>query len=286
MKTKEKARSIARALRATGVLALLFLCLLGGGCLEKKGPAADDLSEARSALAKRNYLAAEKALERYLRANPDSPERWEIWKTLVDISLQIRHDRRSAIELLEAMYIEYENDPVHLREVELLLARQYRQEGKYERAEALWGGVTEDEKALPETRAQAHRDLADIYLQRLEFERAKESLGNCLALDISQPLRAQCLYDLSEVYMATDELEPAAEQLRALLVLTELSDDIRLLSIFMLADTIEQQNDLPAAKALFESIRDTYPNRKVIEKRITFLEEKLARATNVRRPRK
>jgi hypothetical protein len=81
---------------------------------------------------------------------------------------------------------------------------------------------------------------------------------------------------MSEVYMATDDLDLAAEQLRALLALQDIPNELRLISIFMLADTVEQQNDPAAAKTLFESIRGEYPNRRVIEKRLEFLDKKLA----------
>lgn len=254
--------------------AVLLLCLAAGGCLEGKESAVNDLDQARTAFMKRNYLEAEKAFERYLRANPSGTERWETWKSLVHIALTVRHDRRSALELLETMRVEYDAEPEKRREVELFLAAQYRLDGKYDRAEALWEGVAEDGKAGPEVKAQAYRDLADIYLHRLEFERAKEALNNCLGMGaVSQALRAQCLYDMSEVYMATEETEAAAEQLRALLTLQDIPNELRLISTFMLADTIEPQ-DPEAAKALFESIRGEYPNHKVIEKRLEALDKR------------
>jgi tetratricopeptide (TPR) repeat protein len=279
MKTEGRAvRPVFHRLCGPRLAALLLLCLLAcGGCLERKEPAVNDLDAARAAFVKQNYLEAERAFERYLRGNPNGAERWETWNNLVQISLTIRRDRRSAIELLEAMRIEYTSDHARRREVELLLATQFRQEGKYDRAEALWDEVAGDPETEPGIRTQAYRDLADIYLHRLEFERAREALTNCLAtLSVSQTRRAQCLYDMSEVYMAMDDLDPAAEQLRALLALQDIPNDLRLISIFMLADTVEQQNDPAAAKTLFESIRGEYPNRRVIEKRLEFLDKKLA----------
>lgn len=253
----------------------LLLCVFLSSCLQREEKAAaDDLSEARQAFAKLDYLDAEKSFERYLRRNPDGADRWETWNTLLDIALTLRHDRKAAIEILESMRIEYETDHKRLRQVELQLAEQYRQDGKYTRAEKLWSDVVESRSVSPEDKAEASRGLAGIYLLRLEFELAKESLGYCLELPISGSLHAECLQDLAGVHIATDELPEAARKLQELLAINDISEAQRTLSTFMLADVLEQEGNLKQAGKLFESIHDTYPNKRVIEKRLRSLKEK------------
>ena len=113
-----------------------------------------------------------------------------------------------------------------------------------------------------------------MYLRRLEFELSKQSLGYCLELKIPDSVRAECLYDLAQTFVGMEELDNAVIQLRSVLSLKGIAESTRTLSIFMLADALDQQGKNDEALALFESIGGTYPNRKVVEQRIAFLEKK------------
>lgn len=260
--------------RCLGLLMLtVFLAFLLGGC-QGKEDVADDLRDARKAMMTRDFLEAEKFFERYLRRSPEGAERWEVWNSLVELALSVRNDRKAAIELLEAMRIEYEDQADKRRKISMRLAEQYRLLRKYDRAVYLWSSVAEDVRADTIERSRACRNLAHVYLRRLEFELAKQSLGYCLALDIPESVRAECLYDLAQTYVGMDELENAVTQLRAVLALRDIADSTRTLSIFMLADALDQQGNNDEAIELFTSISHTYPNRKVVEQRIAFLEKK------------
>lgn len=254
--------------------ALLGAALCAAGCFDSGEEVTDDLVDARKAMMQRDFLEAEKSFERYLRRSPDGEERWEVWNNLTELALSVRNDRKAAVELLEAMLIEYADVPVRKREISVRLAELYRLSRKYERAVFLWSSVAEDPKADNVERARACRNLAHVYLRRLEFELAKESLGYCLALDIPDTVRAECLYDLAQTFMGMDELDNAIVQLRAVLALRNISQAARTLTIFMLADALDQKGKNDEAMELFTSISETYPNRKVVEQRIEFLEKK------------
>lgn len=253
---------------------LLFFALGLGGCFDTKPQVADDLADARAAMMKRDFLEAEKSFERYLRRSPEGAERWEVWNSLVEIAQSVRNDRKAAIELLEAMLIEFEADPAKKREISMRLAELHRLARRYERAVSLWSSVAEDDKADAVERARACRYLAHVYLRRLEFELSKESLGYCLALEIPDSVRAECLYDLAQTYVGMDELDNAINEFRNVLALKNIAESTRTLTIFMLADALEQKGQNAEALKLFETISDTYPNRKVVEQRIEFLEKK------------
>lgn len=266
---KGRFRNISRT-----VTCLVFgLCLCLGGCFEKN-EVADDLADARKSMAKRDFLEAEKSFERYLRRSPDGGDRWEVWNNLVELALSVRNDRKAAVELLETMLIEYAAEPARKRAISVRLAELYRLAGKYERAVTLWSSVAEDTKAENVERANACRNLAHVYLRRLEFELAKESLGYCLALDVPDTIKAECLYDLAQTHMGMDEMENAVKEFREVLKLHSIAESTRTLTTFMLADALDQMGKNEEALKLFESLGDTYPNRKVVEQRIEFLKKK------------
>lgn len=263
-----------RPFRTLLVAALLGAVLCAGGCLDSGKEATDDLVEARKAMMQRDFLEAEKSFERYLKRNPEGAERWEVWNNLVELALSVRNDRKAAIELLEAMLIDYAETPAKKREISVRLAELYRLSRKYDRAVFLWASVAEDPAADNVDRARACRNLAHVYLRRLEFELAKESLGYCLALDVPDVVRAECLYDLAQAFMGMDELDNAIVQFRAVLDLENVAWPTRTLTIFMLADALNQKGQNEEAMKLFTSISETYPNRKVVEQRIEFLQKK------------
>lgn len=254
---------------ALGLVLALFL----GGCFEKN-EVPDDIADARKSMAKRDFLEAEKSFERYLRRSPNGTERWEVWNSLVELAVTVRNDRKAAVELLETMLIEYDGDAARKRAISVRLAELYRLSGKYDRAVELWSSVAEDKNADAVERAKACRNLAHIYLRRLEFELAKESLGYCLDLDVADRVKAECLYDLAQAHMGMDEMDNAVKELRSVLKLKDLAESTRTLATFMLADALDQMGRDAEALKLFESIGDTYPNRKVVEQRIEFLKKK------------
>jgi tetratricopeptide (TPR) repeat protein len=249
---------------------LLFAAPLLTACLdESERP--DDLTDAREYMRHRDFIEAEKSFERYLRRNPDGQERLEVWNNLVDIALNVRHDRNAAIELLEAMTIEYEVNSLERRMVQERLAEEYEQNRNYVRAMELWIALEKNPGTPEIKKAALYRNMARVYLRRLEFELAKEALGLCMALDIPQSTKAECQYDLADAYLVMENIEEAINELGNLLNQEGIDDDLRVLSVFMLADALEQQGKKQEALDLFESIRFSYPNTSVVEARIEYL---------------
>lgn len=251
-------------------LSLLAGLLLAPGCFDDRA-GRDDLAEAREYMRHRDFMEAEKSFERYLRRNPEGKDRWEAWNALVDLALNVRHNRVAATELLEAMLIEYEGVKPELRLVKERLASEYEQSRRFDRAMALWAKIEADPETPSLQKAPIYRSMARIYLRRLEFEHGKDSLNQCLALDVPQSVKSDCQYDLADAYMIMEDTDAGIATLRDLLKQDGVDDELRVLSIFMLADALELKGDKKDALSLFESIRFTYPNNSVIEARIEYL---------------
>ncbi|MDL2285472.1 tetratricopeptide repeat protein [Desulfovibrio sp. OttesenSCG-928-F07] len=255
------------------LLTVLFAVTISTGCLETGSASSDDLALAREYMLNRDFMEAEKSFERYLRRNPTGEDRWEVWNSLVDLALNVRHDRNAAIELLRAMQQEYQFHPEYKRSVLNKLAHQYELARHFDGSVELWGALVKDPETPELQKASCLRNLARIYLRRLEFEPAKEVLTMCMELSITQSAKSDCQYDLADLYMIMEDMDAGIKELRNLLEQQGVDDDKRVLAIFMLADALEQQGNRDSALGLFETIRYSYPNPRVVEARIEYLKK-------------
>ncbi len=254
------------------VLVLLTLsCLLfsAAGCKDQRGEQRDELEDARLALAAKDYIEAEKCFERYLRRYPDGEERWAVWNHMVDLTLDVRQDERMALDMLEAMLIEFSNEPEKQRQVIIRLGEKYHESRRWQSSARVWVRLLSDKGASQEEKALGYRRMASAYLRRLEFESAREALGYCLSLDISPESRSMCLYELADALIIMEELDEAEATLRTLLKQPVVSEYTKGLATFMLADVLEQRGKNDEARVLFESVLNIYPNRKVVEARLS-----------------
>jgi tetratricopeptide (TPR) repeat protein len=281
--TAGKKVSRVKARFAAGALLLTTLLLIG--CvLEHLLPAAkDDLTLAEAALNERDLGDAEMYFQRYLRKNPDGEDRWEVWLQLLSISLDMRQDKATAGDYLEIMLLEFHADPSRRRHIQMALANLYRDMRLFSRAFRLWEVLAMAPDLSSEDRALVYRELSHAYLRRLEFTPATDILGLCLQLDVRPDTKADCLYALAETQMLTDNLEESEQALRDLLLLADVSGERRVLATFTLADVLEQRGKLQEAASLFESIRETYPNTKVVTVRLGALRDKMSEKKNGRK---
>lgn len=244
----------------------------------------DDLDLAMEALKSRDIGDAEMYFERYLRKNPSGEERWEVWQELMDIALNVRQDKAVVRDYLEIMLAEYADDPVRRADIQMRLASLCNEMRLYKRAIALWEDLIADEDFPENLRAAVYRDLSRAYLRRLETVKAEQILNLCLELDVPASLKAECLFDLAETQSLTGEFKASEKSLQNLLDFNDLPEEWRVMATFMLADVLEQQDRLDEAARHYESIRESYPNPKVVEIRLNNLRTRKANPLPVPRP--
>ncbi|MDR2488036.1 MAG: tetratricopeptide repeat protein [Desulfovibrio sp.] len=260
-------------------LALAMMFFLGGYYAPKEIGWKSDLAMAEKALKDRDIGDAEMFYERYLRKNPTGEQRWKVWDSLLNISLNFRQDKLTAKHYLEIMLLEYADDVPKRRKIRKQLAGVCNDLRLYDRAVAIWEALVKDEETPAEEKAVFYRDLFHAYMRRLEFTMATDVLNLCLQSEITPATKADCLYDLAEAEMFAYDLEKSEKALRSLLEMPAASSQRRVLAVFMLADVLEQQNRFEEADQLFTSIRENFPNSKVIEMRISSLKGRQRQAT-------
>jgi lipopolysaccharide biosynthesis regulator YciM len=267
-----------RAVRELFRILALAVVMLGaaapGACLPEESKTRDDLMLADAALAEHDQGDAEMYLLRYLRKNPEGDRRWEVWRRLLRLTLNVRQDKATAREYLEIMLREFAGDPERKRGIAVELAELCRDMGFNARAADLWEGLAGDPDLNAEDRATVYKELAYAYMRRLEFTPAAEVLALCLDLKVVPDLRADCRTALSETQMLNEDMQGAEQSLRALLAMEGIAEQRRTAAVFMLADVVEQQQRPEEARSLLESILHDYPNSKVIEIRLAALKGK------------
>ncbi len=276
VKKKGLAFRLAFFSRMMLVLTLVSFVLSLSAC-GWNGEDANDLARADLAMRQSEYGDAEMFYERYLRKNPNGDQRWQVWKRLVDLTLNIRQDNPMAMDYLEIMLVEFDKDADRRREIQIKLADLCHEARRHARSVQLWEALARDEGLEPNKKAEICRNLAKAYLRHFEFTMAKDTLKLCLALEATFELKAGCMYELAEVQMLTNELEESQITLRSLLQQANIPEAQRVLAVFMLADVLEQLEQFEESKQFFETIRKTYPNPRVVELRLSYLQKREAK---------
>ena len=252
---------------------LLLLCCLSLSACQNQQADSDDLLLAERALALQNIPDAEMYFQRYLRTHPEGEPRWRVWNHLLEIALNRRQEKSAARDYLEIMLREFADQPERRRGIQMSLAALCREMRDYARAVSLWESLTRDPDLPLVDKAGVYRQLARAYMRRLDFSLAADTLQACLNLDVPASVKADCLYDMADEQMLTDKQADAESSLRRLLDMTGVTPERRVLATFMLADVLARQDKYAEAKALFESIRNSYPNEKVIELHIQYVDK-------------
>lgn len=258
----------------SGFAALLFSCCLLClfGC-ERPIFNEDDLTAARKAYMERNLPLAERLLERFLREQQDSAQRWQAWELLLMALNADRIHPRDSLDCLEAMMVEYEDDSAKMAEILPQIAKYNSQLRHFEQAADAWSAYLELPDLNEAQRVSGFRQLADTQFVQHYYEAAEETLQQCLALPVPDHDKISCMLDLAEQQMLRDHYEEVADLARQILD-SEPDKTIFGKACYLLADALEQLGRKKEALAAFEKARDEYPNPLVIENRIEHLKKK------------
>lgn len=250
---------------ALGML-LLFAC--DGGFLD-----VDDLTLARDAYTERNLPLAERLLERCLRQEENPEKRWEAWNLLLKAINGDRPHPRASLECLDAMLVEYEDDPAKMAEILPEIGRYCRLSRSFERAVEAWSAYIELPELDSSQRINGYRQLAAMQFAQKHYEAAEESLQQCLGLSAPEEDKTACMLDLAEENMMLERWPDVANLCQQILE-TQPDREIYGKAAYLRADALEQMGQMEEALRLFEAAKDSYPNPLVMENRIAHLKKK------------
>ena len=264
--------------------ALVLLCLLALpaiGC-DRGQILADDLADARAAVAERNWPLAERLLERYLREDtkdterrgPEAERRWEAWQLLLQVLNAAGPESRASLEVLEAMRLEYEDDDGRMADILEQTGLACERLRRYDQAAGAWAAYTGLAGIGAARRVEGFRHLAAMEFSQRRFEAGEESLAQCLALPVPDHDKIRCMLDLADQNMARERWQEVADLCQQILD-SGPDEEVRGQAGYLLADALEQLGRPRDALAQFEAARDAYPNQAVMDNRIAHLRKTL-----------
>lgn len=229
------------------------------------------LVQANKEYAQGNYLKAESLYERYLELNPQGGGRYDAWRRLADISLNVTGNNKKAASMLEAAYLEFAANDAYAGEILWRLAGVQTQLHNFEKAVETWRRLLELHPPSTAKLWEAHWSLGKIYQFQGRYDMARESMLACVESAPNDVIRAKGMYELAQAYSLLKNRPQTRIWLEKVLEVEQAEAETKALASYLLSEILELDGDKVRARALLESIRDTYPNPLVIESRLKHL---------------
>ncbi len=226
------------------------------------------LAQAEKEFTQGNYLRAEALYEQYIQANPQGDARWEAWNRLVEISTTITGNNKKAAQLLEAMQLEFSDDPQRAGHLAWTLAQTYTALHDWDKAAETWQTLLDQNGLTSDQTADIHWNLGKIYQYQGRYGMAKDAMLACMDKAPKGPKNTRCMYELAQAYSLLKNRDQAKAWLEKLLAAKDIDPDTHALSAYLLSELLEAEGQTARARTLLESIRTTYPNPMVIETRL------------------
>lgn len=249
-----------------------FLIIFCCGCESKPSP--DNLAEAYQYIEKKEWSAAERYLELYLREEERLDLRFEAWNKLLEVGGHLTYNDKWTINCLEEMYSEFEEQTEHLKSILWRLASAYEHIRNYNKALEYWEKLFSQSGLSVEQQANILRNLAGVSVKLYRFDVANNYLKGCLELPLSLMMRLECLLDRADISSSMGFFDEGASYALIVLESDEASIELKGKAGFILADIKEQQGNIQKAIELFKSIREYYPNSMVVDQRLQLLQAK------------
>jgi len=230
-----------------------------------------DLSIAREAYQGGYFLEAETAYERYLQSDPQGKYRLEAWTRLVEICSGVKGDPDKAVTLLETATLEYAARPKENWALLFRLGELYEQQGQRKKALDAWGRCldTAGGDTAKAVQAQMRMAIADRAMGKADL--AVDLLSQSVKQAGDPETRSRAMYELAQTYGMSWNWAKAKTILEEILTQEKAPQEVKIMSTLLLADAYEAERNLPRARELLTSLKDTYPNPEVIVSRLASL---------------
>lgn len=244
----------------------LLICALLWACSNGLGDGI--LTQADKEYSQGNYLKAETLYEQYLQANPQGSKRWDAWQRLVKISTTVTRNHRKAAQLLEAMQLEYTDNPEKDAALDWKLAEVYTTLHDWDKAAETWQALLEQPTLTDEQFSDIHWNLGKIYQYQGRYGMAKDAMLSCMERTTENNPHVLCMYELAQAYSLLKNRDQSKAWLDKILLLENTDEELHALASYLLAEIMESEGNYDRARELLTAIRKTHPNPLVVETRL------------------
>jgi tetratricopeptide (TPR) repeat protein len=230
------------------------------------------IDTARSAFVSGEYLLAEDLYQRYLESYAHGKFRTEAWERLADISQYARNAPAKTATLLDAALLEFGQDATLRQALRLRVARIRLSLRQYDKAAAQYRFLLDDKTASADFFCAVSQEFAEGLLKAHDPQAALDVLRHCQGSLPDGEQQARCTLSLALLLVRLQRQAEAEPILSALYAATAIDATSRARAGFALASLLETRHETAAAKALYEKLRETYPNHLVIERKLRYLQ--------------
>lgn len=234
----------------------------------------DDLTLAKQAQLARDWPRAERVLERMLRTETDPEKRWEAWHLLLQAVNAAYQEPRASLEFLDAMLMEYEDDPAKEAEILAKIGEYSQSLRQYERGANAWSAYASLPNLSVAEQVRGYRNLAAAEYGRRRFDAAEEALQQCLSLPVPDHDKIWCMVDLADAGMGRQQwqdVDDICQQIQD----SDPDAEVLAWASYYRGDALEQLGKPGEALKQFEQALPIYPNPAVIENRIAYLKKQV-----------
>lgn len=253
---------------ASGAFALGVLVLFPLGCAESPDQGRDLVNAAREAYTAGRYLDAEDMYQSYLQEHPHGGDRLEAWKRLYDVATSVREDQPRAGAILDALLLEFSSDTAVLVSVLSQAAQNAEARRDWEKARDMWRDYLNISGLQAVSVIEGRVGLARVYVHLKDPVRALTELDSCLDANLPMPDAGLCRLEKGRVLARMGREKESLAAFRSLYEDPVALPGQRAEAGFALAEDHEKKGESDQARAMYQSIKNDYPNPRVIDMRL------------------
>ena len=244
---------------------LIFIML--PGCLEQKEDT-DYFDQAEYYFSTGQFNQARTYYQQYLEEKEHGSRRYQAWKRLLSIRVDIFADVEGGLDILKAMQMEYDKDLDKIQDINARIAEKYNRLGQPRDSRRIW----EKNRNLAESVQQKKKSalfMAINSLKMREFEKAREDLqdfSKCSG-EIDADICSRIQYTLGKSYFLQNDLTRAGEVLSRAYRL-EAGNEYRSRAGMLLTEVHLEHDEIDKAQALLKELLGIHPNPGAIEVRL------------------
>lgn len=228
------------------------------------------LHRARTAYLIGENITSEDIYKKYLQSYPTGKFRYEAWRRIYDITVNLKYKKKDALPIIDAMILEFSNDKSLMIEILELSAQVYTDLLLTDKAIDIWGQYL-DIVGNEQDNNLARLQLSKLYASINQYEMALKTLENFKSTSDTNTITQECELQEAKILVKLNLNDKACKILNKIITESKTYNNIYYESVLILAEIYEIQNNKQLAKNLYKNLLSYYPSHNVIKSRIDSL---------------
>ncbi len=232
----------------------------------------DDFSQIRNSYAKKDWIASERLLLKFLRNELDLEKTWQAWLLLLSVSEKSNANTELILSYLDDMFSIYLNDNHKKKYILAKITEFTDKKNNVKESIEAWENYISLTSLTSDETFKAFKKLIQLHFKEGNFDIVEGILRECTTLSISDSDKAYCFYNLADLRAGKEQWVSASELIQLVLVMN-ISDYEKAQASFLYGDILENQRKFKEALTFFEIALKNYGNAESVQLRINNLKK-------------